>query len=104
MVSIHIVPVIVYLIIRVIKLLFRFKRGNCTVTRPTHRGSRIAELFVKECANERIYSEISKKKKAKIQSVFTKRGKTSWKLHLLIFHSSFHISKDGILTFWQNMN
>ncbi len=62
MISIYIVPVIVYLIIRVIKLLFRFKRGNCTVTRPTHRGSRIAELFVKECANERIYSEISKKK------------------------------------------
>ena len=62
MVSIHIVPVIVYLIIRAIKILFRFNRGNCTVTRPTHRVSRITELFVKECANERIYSEISKKK------------------------------------------
>ena len=29
MVSIHIVPVIVYLIIRVISSVFRFKRGTC---------------------------------------------------------------------------
>lgn len=43
MVSIHIVPVIAYLIIRRIYSTFRFKRGESVpVTRPTHRGSRIA--------------------------------------------------------------
>lgn len=41
MVSIHIVPVIVCLIIKVISSTFRFKRGTIVV-RPTHRGSRIA--------------------------------------------------------------
>lgn len=34
MVSIHIVPVIVYLIIRVISCIFRFKRGNCLLPVP----------------------------------------------------------------------
>ena len=39
MVSIHKVPVIVHLIIRVISSTFRFKRGLVLVTRPTFKGS-----------------------------------------------------------------
>ena len=42
MVSIHIVPVFVYLIIRVISSRFRFKRGASPVTRSTYLGLRIA--------------------------------------------------------------
>lgn len=44
MVSIHIVPVIVCLIIKVISSTFRFKRESHTVAHPAIRGSGIAHL------------------------------------------------------------
>ena len=66
MVSIHIVPVIVYLIIRVISCIFRFKRGNCLVylikgiakhltenKQPTHAKPYIFEQYI--TASERLY-------------------------------------------------